>query len=92
MGSKDIVKKSILARQKGIIHLIVFLIIECVLKIGGVLFLILVGIDYFFGYKAMQMVGIAESIKSSAIIAFTFGVVPAVIGGICTEIIYRRNK
>ena len=92
MNSKNLIEKSLLARRKGVIHLIVFLILEVVVKIGGIFFLIFL-IGYFlFDYKATQTAGVGESIAQSAIFSFMFGLVPALVGGICTEIMYRRNK
>jgi hypothetical protein len=96
MNGKKFIEKSLLARRKGVINLVVFLIIEFFLKIGGILFLIYVFGTFLFDSKRVKVLGIAESVREAAtdsiIAILILGLIPAIICGICTEYLYRKNK
>lgn len=96
MNSKKLLEKALLARRQGIINLIIFLVWEFVIKIGSILFLFYLFITFLFDSKRVQTLGISESIKEvatdSILILIVMGLLPALIGGICIEILYRRYK
>lgn len=51
---------------------------------------------FLFDLKRVQALGISESIREAAtdsmIAILIVGLLPAIIGGVCIEILYRRRK
>lgn len=96
MSSKRLLEKALLARRRGIINLVVFLIWEFVFKVGGILFLLYVFGAFLFNLKRVQVLGVSESIKEAAtdsiFAVLIVGLLPAIIGGICIEYLHHKHK
>ena len=93
MGSNRLIANALLARDKGLLNLIMFLVVRFVFILGGISFLAFIIGDFLFNYKSMQFFGIADSIKQSAFFGFiVVGLIPAVVCFLVLESLYWKKK